>query len=723
MQTHTKYLLASTVLTSGLIFCAGNVAAQDTTSSSSAVLEEIQVSARRVSESLQTVPVSVTAIGASMLEDGDFTDLGDIQKMVPNLTLHVGDASNAVVYIRGVGQVDSLAFADPGVGIYMDDVYLGRAQGAFLDVLDAERIEVLRGPQGTLYGRNTIGGAVKFVSKKPGDTLAGDASITVGSYDRLDVKASVGGPIVEDKLAGKISAAYLSRDGFATNEANGKDDSDKETWALKAGLYFTPTEDLSIDFTLDGSESHPDTSRTPARMTSVFGAAEPNDDPFVIAADFNDLNKLDVYGGAATIAYDATDSLTLKSITSYREMTYDTHLDLDATEFAFFGIYVHEEQNQFSQELQLSYTSDALDVIGGLYYFKEHDNTFAGVFGPVIAFVSGSVNDQHNKSYAGYLNTNYRMNDRLSLTAGIRYTKEKKDFDRIQEFFSADTLLPVPIGQGARVTDLTVDDTWSSWSPKVGFDYQINDDLMAYVSASRGFKSGGFDGRSNSADEAIPFDPETMWSYETGLKSTLLDGRMTLNIAGFMNKYKDLQLSSFVANPDGSFRALFTNAGRATTKGIEMEMLARVSEGLTLQGSLGYMDAEYDEYIGPDGSDISDMRHMVNSPKWTARLGFNYEHQLQSGGNIRLMGDVNYRSKTYSTVSSSEILAQDGYALVSAGIAYVAEGGAWEVALDGKNLTNKKYLSHGFDLSDSLGYQLGYYGNPRTWGLSLKTRF
>ena len=681
-------------------------------------LEEIVVTARRTEERLQDVPVAVTALGGEALRRLDAVNLGDIQNAVPNLTLHVGDAANAVVYIRGVGQIDSLAFADPGVGIYLDDVYLGRAQGAFLDVFDVERIEVLRGPQGTLYGRNTIGGAVKFVSRTPGFDPMARIEATVGSYDRLDVKGTVGGALVEDKVAAKAAFAYLGRDGYSDNAFDGRDDGDKDTWAGRVSVLAAPSERFTLQLSADGSSDTPDTSRTPSRETAVFGVA-PNTDPFEVNADFNDLSKLKVRGVAATAAWDATETVTLKSITAYRTMDYETHLDLDATPTPFFGVFVDEAQNQFSQEFQATFTGDRFTGVAGLYFFREHDETESGLFGPAISLVTDSLNDQLNRSYAAYGQGSFDLTEALSVTGGLRYTFEEKSFRRIQEFFGPTDTLPLPLGTGLRITDVDVGDDWSSLSPKLAVDYRFTPDLMGYVSASRGFKSGGFDGRSNSAAQALPFDPETMWSYEAGLKSTLWADRMTLNAAAFWNDYKNLQLSSFVADSTGAFAALFTNAGAATMRGVDLELTALLAEGFTVNATLGFLDAEYDRYIGPGGVDIADQREMVNAPRWSWRLGATYAVPLSFGA-LTLDGDVAYRSKTYPTVSSSEVLAQKGRALVNAQATLELGEGNWAVSAGVKNLFDEEYISHGFDLSDSLGYQLGYYGDPRTWSLSLR---
>ncbi|WP_269715438.1 TonB-dependent receptor [Caulobacter sp. NIBR2454] len=692
---------------------------------SAASLDEIVVTARRRDERLQDVPAAVTAFSSATLQNMQATTVGDLQGSAPNLTIHQGDASNAVVYVRGVGQIDSLAFADPGVGVYVDDVYLGRAQGAFLDVYDVDRIEVLRGPQGTLYGRNTIGGAVKFVSKPLTSDFAGAFEATVGDYDRRELKGSIGGALVQDKLLAKAAFSYSGRDGYSTNAFDGRSDGDKNLLAGRMAFEYRASEDFSLRLNIDGSRDRPDTSRTPARATAVFGVPASLDRPFDVNASFNDLNDLSTAGVSLVADWALSDKVALKSITAYRQMSYDSNLDLDATTQNIFGVYVREDQDQVSQELQLNYTGDRLTAVGGLFYFKEHDETFSGLLGPAIGLVTGSLNDQHNESWAAYGQGSYSLTDQLSVTAGVRYTHEKKDFFRTQKFFDAAVVnkLPVPYSQGPFATSIDTSDKWSSVSPRLGVDYKATENVLAYASVSRGFKSGGFDGRANDAAGARPYDPETLWAYEAGLKTTLMDRRLTANVAVFWNDYKDLQLSSFTADANGGFSALFTNAGAATMRGVELELVARPIRPLTLNFVLGYLDGEYDEYIGPGGADISDQRELVNAPKWDGKVGATYVFDLADGATFTVGADAAFRSKTYPTVSSSEILAQKGYVAVDAFARWQDAEDKWFVQAGVKNLTDKRYIEQGFDLSSSLGYQLAYFGAPRTVSATIGVAF
>jgi iron complex outermembrane receptor protein len=699
--------------------------AQDAEPEATAV-DEIVVTARRRTERLQDVPVAVTALTSESLETLQATDIGDIQGAVPNLTLHTGDASNAVVYIRGVGQVDSLAFADPGVGIYVDDVYLGRAQGAFLSVYDVDRIEVLRGPQGTLYGRNTIGGAIKFVSTPLRPELNGRIEASVGDYDLREVRGAVGGAIGEGLLA-KAAISYASREGYGQNAFDGRSDGDKDQLAGRLAFEYRPSDTFSLRLNIDASRDRPDTSRTPARATSVFGLyPATTSDPFAVDADFNDLADLDTFGVSLTGEWAMSDSLTVKSITAYRSIDYSSHLDLDATPLPFFGIYDDETQSQVSQEIQLAYDGGGrLNWVGGLFYFAEEDSTFAGLFGPAITVVTAELNEYENRSFAAYGQGSYDLTERLSLTAGLRYTYEEKDFFRTQDLIIGATTVPERGDTGFQLVQIDTSSDWSSLSPKIGLDYRASPDLLIYASASRGFKSGGFDGRAATQGAAAPYDPETLWAYEAGIKSSLFDRRLTANVAAFWNDYTDLQLSSFVADPGGvgGFGALFTNAGAATIRGVEVEVVARPTSALTLNGTLAYLDGQYDEYIGPGGLDISDQRELVNAPEWSGRLGAVYAFELGANGRVTLGADASYRSKTYPTVSSSEVVAQDAYTLVDAFVRWERADGVVFAELGAKNLTDERYIDHAFDLSASPGYELAYYGAPSTVRFTLGARF
>lgn len=771
-MTETEYsktgLLTSVVIA---LFTTSvcTVASAQTSNEDQLTIEEVVVTAERREANLQDVPISITAFSATDLEDHQVWNLGDLQSLVPNLSVHVGDANNAVVYIRGVGQIDSVAFFEPGVGIYLDDVYLGRAQGAFLNVLDVERIEVLRGPQGTLYGRNTVGGAVKYISTAPTDEFSAEVTTTFGNYNRVDLKASVSGALVEDRLFARLTVAQLGRDGYSDNLFDGRHDGDQDTFFTRGVLKFDATENLSIQIAADYTNSDPDRSRTPAKVTPIsilvvdpytFGISFENfaadEDPFVVNADFNTVEQTKTTGTDLNLTWDINDALTFKSITSYRELEYGTEIDLDGTPINAFGIFYFNDQTQWTQELQLAYQDSRLSAVGGLYYFNEDGTTFdGGVFSNFLIALSGD-SEFSTDSYAAFGQIDYEFNDRLTGIFGVRYTDEKKAYARRAEDFDLTALAgitfdpdtfavsythPELLNPGS--ADLALDGgigvpragsnpepaKFDNVSFKAGLKYQIDDNAQVFGTISEGFKSGGFNGRVSDG-QLEPYNEETLTSYELGLKSQWLQNRLRTNFAIFYTDYKDLQVSSFEASADGmTFIPVFTNAGAATIKGAELEITALLTDRLTMTANVGYLDAGYDEFFAePDPVtgeviDVSDEREIVNSPKWDTFLGFSYSIPLAGGGDVTLFANWAYRSKTYLEVNSSENLAQGAYSLFDAAVTWSSADDHWRVMLGGKNLADEEYRTHAFDLSAFPGVELGYYNPPRTYSITATYKF
>lgn len=739
------------------------------TGDDAAVIEEIFVTAERREANLQHVPVSLSSFSKEDLDSLQVDNIGDLQSLVPNLSIHVGDANNAVVYIRGVGQIDSVAFFEPGVGIYLDDVYLGRAQGAFLDVLDVERIEVLRGPQGTLYGRNTVGGAVKYVSASPTDEFAADLGATIGNYNQADYKLSLSGPLIADKLLGRLTVAQLTRDGYSDNAFDGQDDGDRDTFFARGMLQYMPSDNVTIQVAADYTDADPNRSRTPAKITPIsimtvdpytFGVSldtyAADEDPFSVNADFNTVEQTETGGVDLNLTWDVNESLTFKSITSFRHVDYGTEIDLDGTPVNAFGIFYFSDQEQKSQELQLSYAADRLSAVGGVYYFNEEGTTFdGGVFSNFLIALSGD-SEFSTDSFAAFGQLDFDFTDRLTGILGVRYTDEEKDYMRRAEDFDLTALAgitfdpvtfdvsyanPELLNPGS--ADLALDGgigvprpgadpdpaSFDNVSLKGGLKYQLSDDAQMFVTVSEGFKSGGFNGRVSDG-QLDPYDEETLISYEIGFKSQWRENRVRLNGALFHTDYDNLQVSSFEASADGStFIPVFTNAGAATISGAELELTALLGERLTLMANIGYLDGEYDEFFAePDPvtgelRDVSDEREIVNSPEWDTFLGFAYEVPLGAAGDLTIAANWSHRSKTYLEINSSENLAQSAYSVYNASIAFVSASEQWTVMLGGKNLADEEYRTHAFDLSAFPGVELGYYNPPRTYSLSVSYEF
>lgn len=744
--------------TSALIYAAPAMAQQDMPTSdpvagqASTLPDQIIVTARRRAESLQDVPIAISAFNAEALANLQADTLSGIQYATPNLYLDQGDAGNAVIYIRGVGQNDSLAFADPGVGVYVDDVFIARSQAAFLEVFDVERIEVLRGPQGTLYGRNTIGGAVKFVSTRPTSEPSGYIEAGVGNFGFFTAKGRISGPIAGDVLKGKIAFAYTTREGFAENSVTGDDDGDVQTLAGRASLLFQPSDRTEFLLSADMRIDRPDTSRSPVRETPITGfdgtanvIFPTSTDPYQVDVNANSLNDQTGYGVSLTSRFEATDRLTVESITAYRAFDFDLNLDTDGSPLPILDILVLQEQEQFSQEFRATYEDpDGLSLTAGLYYFHDDDTTFSGVdngsatfFGlpvSVFGFASSSLAETRQKtdSYAAFADLTYALTPRLNVSAGARYTWEDRSSARLFENFFDPTISVIQntpdflTGVGVAGTQISGKASFEAFTPRASISYDMTDDALIYLSASRGFKSGGFDGRANTDFGFRSFHPEYVWSYEGGAKTSWLDGRLVLNAAVFYNDYTDVQVTSFGSDPvTGVFVSLFTNAASSRAYGAELELSAQPTDELTLTGSLGLLNARYREFdilVGGVATDVSD-RRPVNAPDFNASLGATWQRPVSNSLALTLHMDGSYRSEVATEITDSPVLRQAGYERINAFVALGAIDDRWQIRAGVENLTDQAVRVQGFNLQDFPGVQLGFYGAPVTYDLRFVLRF
>lgn len=749
--------LALTGLTAPAVAQVTDAAAAGSNVEEEGRLDTVVVTARRRAESLQDIPVSVSAFGEEQISNLQADDVSGLQYVTPNFYFDEGDASNAVVYLRGVGQNDSLAFADAGVGVYVDDVFIARSQAAFLELFDVERVEVLRGPQGTLYGRNTIGGAVKFVSKRPTDDVEAYGEVGFGNFDSIIAKGRLSGPLSEGKVNAKGAFAYSQREGFNTNAFTGEDDGDVDSLTGRVGLYFTPNDVFELDLTLDARRERPDTSRNPSRRTSVTGIPDPvnaptelqtfpaADNPFAVDVNAGGLSDIDAFGITARASLQANEAWELESITSFRSFDFELNLDTDGSPLRLLDVYLQQEQSQFSQEFRATYDAGgALTFTGGLYYFHDDDLSFSGVdnlsvslFGfPVTTFglatSSLADTDQITDSYAVFADASYELSEKLSVSVGARYTLENKESSRrFENYFDPAVSViedtpPFLAGVGTPGVVIEGEEDFEAFTPKVSVSYDVSEDILLYGSASRGFKSGGFSGRANSDFGFQPFKPEFVWSYEAGLKTTWYDGRLVANAAYFFNDYTDIQVTSFGADPvTGVFVDLFTNAAAATIQGLEVEVLAVPTDGLTLSASLGLLDAEYDEFdiqVGGVATDVSS-RDLVNTPEVSGSFAATYEFPLSGSLNGVLHGDLAYRDSYANEVSDSPNLRQDAYWLSNASAAVKTADGRWEARFGIRNIGDEEIMVQGFNLAAFPGVETAFYGAPQTYDFRIIYRY
>lgn len=718
--------------------------------------EEITVTARRVEERADKVPASISAFSEKTLERLGATDSTGLQGAVPNLNLVQGrGSSNATnIYIRGIGQPDALQTFDPAVGFYVDDVYYSRIRGTQMDLFDISRVEVLRGPQGTLYGKNTIGGALKIVTRKPDQEKRGFLTATYGSYNQLEAKGGFSAPLSEMAAVG-VSLMHAQRDGYVEDPVLNREYNDKNVTAGRFQLALgREGGNVRFDFSADfASEDAAMTVGQPLNsLTDLFGLpllVLPNPTPEYnwetrTTATLPNSTQLDTWGLSGVLAYDINDRFTLKSITAYRELASDDYIDIDATQLEVGDVFVGVEQDQFSQEFQLTYTTEDWTVVGGLFYMLEnivsHQEAYADDFvGPVLGnptFLRTIDDDLQTDSWAAYVNASYNITEALRLSAGIRYTEEEKVYSRTTSTFSSNPLLTA--NPAFAFTDLT--ETWTDTSPMVSLDYQVNDDVMVYARYAKGFKSGGFNGRANNPGEQAPYDPETADSYEAGVKAKFWDNKARTALTFFYNDYQDFQarVSGTVTDPITNLPSpelTVINAGSLVTKGVEFELYLTPVDGLQLDTQIGYLDADYEEFNDVRFTNFGGDRSFQTppfSPKWTARFGAQYTWDLGGdAGSLSLGASARYRSRMALAVdntftnTNTEIagLFQDDYWLYDARLVWEDSEGRFSAGVYGKNLSDELYKTDGQEFSSVGSIRTVYFGAPQTWSFTVTARY
>jgi len=693
-------------------------------------LDTVIVTARKREETLQDVPVAVTAFTPEALDKLNIQDLGDLDTQVPNLTVYAarGSTSTITAYIRGIGQADPLWGVDPGVGIYLDDVYIARPQGALLDVFDVERIEVLRGPQGTLYGKNTIGGAIKYVSRGLREETEGFASITAGSYDQLDVKAGIGGSIGDGVLRGRIAVASMNRDGYGENLVNGQPVSDKEINAVRAQFGAFASEDFDVQFAIDWIDDQ--SGVRGAKMLApnnnplvpVPPDMAPLDDRYDIRSGMGNVNDTTMKGASMTVNWRLSEDWGLKYVAAKRESDTETNIDFDTLPQKIADVRAFYSDQQVSNEFQANYDAGGrARGVMGLYFFNGDaggqvlNNFFDLSFGDTQGYVN-------TKSMAAYADWTFDLSERLKLDVGARYTDEDKHAVAYNIGYTDETF-STPNGVVAANFDKTVN--FKNVSPKVSLDYQFTPDVMGYASFSRGFKSGGYNIRANTTAvprSGEPFDDESVDSFEVGTKMGMLDQRLFLNLAAFHNVYEDIQLSVFTALPEGGFFGDFTNAGKGTVNGVEVEYQFLPTGHWLFSGNLAWLDAEYDEFMS-GGVNIADTQYFTNAPEFSGALNVEWRTGLANGGDLSARVTYAYQSEVWPTTDLSPVIKQPGYGLVNAGVIWNVND-AWTLSLQGTNLADEEYRTTGYNLvSAGLGVLTGFYGPPRQYSLMARYSF
>ncbi len=739
----------------------------------------IIVTARRREERLVDVPVAVSSFGAEELQQRGSVDITDIAQITPNTTLEESRGTNSTLsaFIRGIGQQDPVSGFEQGVGIYLDDVYLNRPQAAVLDIYDVERIEVLRGPQGTLYGRNTIGGAVKYVTRELPDETSLRLRGTVGTYGRAEGVLTASTPITDLVRVGG-SVARLSRDGFGENLTTGEENYNKDIWAARGTIEVGGNGEpyllrVSGDWTHDMSNARgghrliPGAASGAAVLDNVFdtrgGLVDPEQD-------------VEAWGVAINARVDLSDALTLRSITSYREDDSASPIDFDALPAVDLDVPAFYRNSQVSQEVQLIWDDGGrfTGLLGGYYLNATADTLFdVRLFTTFAGFTAFTQADVDTETFAIFGDFTYELTDQLSLSVGGRYTWDERTADILRQNYlggGSPVFGGAGIPFGAPSTDFQGSADFNKFTPRVSLSFQPTPDHNLYASFSQGFKGGGFDPRGVgvNAPAAVPgaptdaevasflsFQPEEVDSYEIGYKGNLLGDAVYVALAGFYADYTNVQIPGSVAcNVGGiaTFCGVVSNAGAADIMGIEFETNARLArdlfgagDELRLQGSLGWIDADYTQFvtnIGGVPTDVSDFREVQNTPEWSGSATLGYTTPVGEG-DLYLGSTVSFRSSTTQFEIPNPYLDQPGYALLDASIVYTDDRG-FSIGLHGRNLTDKEYRTSGYTFvvadpvtgalasgADGLpipslgteGTLTAFYGNPRQVYLTATIEF
>ena len=775
-----------------------------------AAIDEIIVTARFREERLQDTPIAITAMSTEGLEARNLTSVEEVGDFAPNVILNTsssGFGPTMVAYIRGMGATDFSLSVEPGVAVYIDDVYHGRPTGSQLDLLDLERVEILRGPQGTLFGKNNIGGAIRLIPKKPQGDGTGYLEFTTGSYNRIDLRGALDATLIPDRLFARIAGSSKKRDGYHkildyacvnpgdTEYANSllgrqvgllglradncvvDTNADVDVDSARVALRLLASDDVEINFAFDYTiqdQRAPADKQTVMQICSTctseglfagwfntapglgsatygvdwdqrfmtnsnFTTYERYDDPLT-GRKAGNQNDLEHWGFVGTIDWDIG-NLHVTSITGYRDFSAEFGRGSDGSPMPLTMTHDFMEHEQFSQEIRVS--SSALDArldwtVGGYYYDADDSIRSWLIFFPGFVGLATANNDGTDfgktTNLAGFVHGIYHFNDQLSFTAGIRVTDDEKIQNQTRSY--ADNIgqrptdpatgLPFPVGfVFLDVPDTELSETVPTY--KIGLDYRWTDEVMTYFQWSTGFRGGGLNARPTSLLQVRSFESDSLETFELGLKSDWFDRRLRVNAAAFFGDWTDLQIPIVTTDALGNPFFPTGNAGQADVYGVELEFLAQPFDGLTLEGTLGWVEFEYGD-LGPAGDDFVSggpcaSCRSVRTPEWTYSLGAAYTFLLGgNGGTLTLRADYAYQSKYFYDVANTA--PEPGYGLLNARASWESADELWRVSIFGTNLTDEFYCSNQLSFDNPVfARQQCSSGAPSMWGLSARYHF
>jgi len=718
-----------------LLLLTADLAISATAAGASGTCDEMIINARRRPEAAQDVPVAVTGIDAQQIERSSWLDLVDVQRRTPGLqATHAasGSGRGGHFFVRGIGQVDFITTTEPGVGLYLDGVYLGRVSGAALDLTDIDSIEVIRGPQGAIWGKNNIGGAIVVATAPPGPDNERALSLRVGNLNRYEIGGLFNQAVLPDRLAVRGAVKLIRSDGYSTRRVDGVDVGSNEDLVGRFQLRFRASDTLSLTGAVDGLRRNAHVSANSMvgfsatdLSTQYRALAGPIDgrylqlEPGITDSAVRPSDELGQWGTALTIDW-RPGAWQVRSVTAYRTMNQDTAGDFDGTPLPFLEQEIAIDQHQVTEEIQVSWDllDGRLQLMLGTFLMDEDVqwNQF-GDFARGLYPLTGTdltVNqfwDIDTTTAAAFANLSLDLTDRVAIFGGFRWTEERKDFTtRHRHLESGEVFIPY--------TDLESDLSEPSYS--AGVRYRWNDALMTYVSTGSGFRSGGFNGRPLAPDELLPYGPEFSDSYEMGLKATLFDARLQLNTAVFWNEYDDIQLTGVAANDSGGLRIFVANVASARLAGGELEMAWNATDHWTLTAAVAHLTNRFTG-IGAEAT-ITKQDKLPLAPEWTGYLEGVFDVPLASG-DLSLGVSGYFTTKQYHLIPNSDLERENGYVLIDARASFAPRDAAWTASFYATNLFDEVYRTFGQDSTASFGVAAGWYGRPREYGVDLRWRW
>ncbi len=708
------------------------------------VLEEVLVTAQKRTESLQDIPAAIDAFGAAAIEEAGWQDINRVQEAVPALVIGGESKVRTYVSIRGVGTRKFDIGSDGSVGLFIDEIYNARFSSILSGIMDLERIEVLKGPQGTLYGRNTIGGAINLITRRPTNETEGAVKLNVGNYDFYDVSGIVSGSLVDDKVLGRLSGSVSDMEGRYTDTASGNDNNN-DTKNLRGSLIFMPTDQWDLTLIADYSDFESKASLMDVAPGDPFGVVlvSPFDPrvPEVVAEGQEDRysNAYSIPGfverEGTQLAFKAkhsSDSLEFLSITSYNEEDYTEARDFDGTSLDPWVHRVEQESKQWSQEFRLSSVSggwgtmnDRLTWVGGVYYFYDDaqrtdafDGTSDSILFPPWLDVEVATDSFHldieTNSYAIYGQATYSLTEDLNLTLGLRYTKDEKDFES-----SASTPSPLPpVAESYAVSD-TIE--FDSTDPKISLDYHFTDHVMAYAIYSTGYKNGGVQFVVGSTEDALDsYDKEELTNIEVGIKSRLWDQRLQLNASLFNYDYTDQQVQA-ISLVNGAPIATTQNAAESDMNGAEVEVLALLTDSLTLDFKYAWLDAKFEEFISDDG-DYSG-NNMPAAPEHAVSASLSHRTEFDNGGALTLSALYSWKDAHYFNFANTELALQEAYEVINVGAWWDLPDGRTRIRAYCDNCADEEYMLNVTAFPDLFGGGLRSWDYGRRYGVEVTYNF